>query len=33
MVCAYGGFVLMSLNLGFHWVLMMGTIKKLRNNQ
>ena len=28
MVCAYGGFVLMSLHLGFHWVIMMGIIKK-----
>lgn len=28
MVCAYGGFVLMSLHLGFHWVVMMGIIKK-----
>ncbi|MDE7445067.1 MAG: DUF4405 domain-containing protein [Lachnospiraceae bacterium] len=28
MVCAYGGFVLMSLHLGFHWVVMMGTINK-----
>lgn len=28
MVCAYGGFVLMSLHLGFHWGVMMGIIKK-----
>lgn len=28
MVCAYGGFVLMSLHLGFHWIMMMGIIRK-----
>lgn len=28
MVCAYGGFVLMSLHLGFHWAMMMGIGKK-----
>lgn len=33
MVCAYGGFVLMSLHLGFHWVVVMGIIKKRRKKQ
>lgn len=33
MVCAYGGFVLMSLHLGFHWVVMMGIIKKHMKKQ
>lgn len=28
MVCAYGDFVLMSLHLGFHWIIMMGIIRK-----
>lgn len=28
MVCAYGGFVLMSLHLGLHWNMMMGIVKK-----
>ncbi|WP_349673215.1 DUF4405 domain-containing protein [Lacrimispora sp.] len=28
MVCAYGGFVLMSLHLGFYWSMMMGMAKK-----
>lgn len=28
MICAYGGFVLMSLHLGFHWSMMMGMAKK-----
>lgn len=33
MVCAYGGFVLMSLHLEFHWVVMMGIIKKHMKKQ
>ena len=33
MVCAYGGFVLMSLHLGFHWMVMMGTINKYIKRQ
>lgn len=28
MVCAYGGFVLMSLHLGFHWSMMMGMAER-----
>lgn len=33
MVCAYGGFVLMSLHLGFHWIMMMGIVKKHAKKQ
>lgn len=29
MLCAYWGFVLMSIHLGFHWSMMMGMAKKL----
>lgn len=29
MICAYWGFVIMSLHLGFHWAMMMGMGKKL----
>lgn len=28
MVCAYGGYILMSMHLGFHWGMMMGIVKK-----
>lgn len=33
MVCAYGGFVLMSLHLGVHWAMMIGIAKKYCKNQ
>lgn len=33
MVCAYGGFILMSLHLGFHWIMMMGIVKKHAKKQ
>lgn len=33
MVCGYGGFVLMSLHLGFHWIVMTGIIRKHVNGQ
>ena len=29
MICAYWGFVIMSLHLGFHWAMMMGMGKKM----
>lgn len=28
MVCAYGGYILMSVHLGFHWGMMIGIVKK-----
>lgn len=33
MICAYWGFVLMSLHLGLHWNMMMGMVRKLVNRK
>lgn len=33
MVCAYGGYILMSMHFGIHWAMVMGTVKKHFNKQ